>query len=225
MVPKKNPSKDVHRLYPALLSSGLIISLALIAMAFQWKAKKQPVTSCRFTTTEPVGIILESPLIVEKTEAIPKPVKKVQVIDLNQTKGTDNPFEADTFSLIPSELPAETSITPIVLTAPEPVVDTFLIVEKMPQPVGGYQHFYTFLSKAIHYPKLAQRNGTQGKVFVEFIIDKAGNVSNVKVIKGIGSGCDAEAARVVALTRWEPGKQRGTPVTVKMVMPVWFRLH
>ena len=64
----------------------------------------------------------------------------------------------------------------------------------------------------------------EGRVFVEFIINRNGDLSDLKVIRGIGAGCDEEAVRVLALTKWEPGKQRGKPVRVKMILPIHFRL-
>ena len=63
-----------------------------------------------------------------------------------------------------------------------------------------------------------------GKVFVEFVVNRQGELSNVKVIKGIGAGCDEEALRVLALTHWEAGRQRGRPVNVRMVMPISFKI-
>ena len=66
--------------------------------------------------------------------------------------------------------------------------------------------------------------GTEGNVFVEFIVNKNGEPSDLKIIRGIGSGCDEEALRVLSLTKWEPGKQRGKPVRVKMVIQLNFKL-
>jgi len=87
------------------------------------------------------------------------------------------------------------------------------------------ESFYRFIGKTLKYPKRAQYTGTQGKVFIEFVIDKNGHVTNMKVIKGIGSGCDEEAMRVLALTKWQPGRQRGKPVKVRMTMPLNFVLN
>ncbi|MCK6618729.1 MAG: energy transducer TonB [Cyclobacteriaceae bacterium] len=210
-------------MYPALLFSGLTISIAFVAMAFQWRTKKI-LPDCQLPQPETAHLTYESPLVIEKTGAAPKLVKKVPPIDIHQLSISDNPLQLDTFSLTTAELPSETGLDSFTSPTPEPVPDTFLIVEKMPQPVGGFSKFYSFISKTIKYPTQAKRNHTEGKVFVEFVVDRVGNVSDVKVIKGIGSGRYTEAARVLALTRWEPGKQRGVPVVVKMVIPEVFRL-
>jgi protein TonB len=67
--------------------------------------------------------------------------------------------------------------------------------------------------------------GIEGKVFVEFIVDKDGSITEVTVMKGIGSGCDEEAIRVIkAAPKWNPGKQRGQPVKVKLIVPITFKL-
>jgi protein TonB len=97
--------------------------------------------------------------------------------------------------------------------------------QKFPKPEGGLEAFYKFVGKNLKYPKRAQYTHTQGKVYVEFIVDKNGIVSDLKVVKGIGSGCDEEAMRVLALTKWQPGRQRGKPVKVRMTMPLNFVLN
>lgn len=107
---------------------------------------------------------------------------------------------------------------------PEDPTEFFIIVEENPEPTNGYANFYKELSKNLKYPNQARRMGIEGKVFVEFIVNKNGEASDLKVIRGIGSGCDEEAMRVLSLTTWKPGKQRGKPVRVKMVMPISFML-
>ena len=92
----------------------------------------------------------------------------------------------------------------------------------MPEPIGGWAAFYKTLTKNFKYPKQAQRVGANGKVFVEFTVNDKGELSHFKIIKGIGYGCDEEAKRVIALTKWTAGKQRGRPVNVKMVQPIVF---
>jgi len=67
--------------------------------------------------------------------------------------------------------------------------------------------------------------GIEGKVFVQFIVDKAGNITNVTAVKGIGAGCDEEAVRVIkGSPKWKPGKQRGKAVKVRMILPITFKL-
>ena len=86
--------------------------------------------------------------------------------------------------------------------------------------------FYQYVSKHMEYPTQARRMGVQGKVFVQFVVDKDGSLSDVKVLKGIGSGCDKEAVSIIEnAPKWNPGKQRGRPVKVRMVIPIVFQLN
>lgn len=98
-------------------------------------------------------------------------------------------------------------------------------VEKMPEFPGGEQALYEFLAKNIKYPALARENGVEGTVYVKFLVDAKGKISDVSLMKGIGSGCDEEAIRVVQkMPRWSPGTLRGEPVDVYYTLPVKFKL-
>lgn len=101
----------------------------------------------------------------------------------------------------------------------------YMYVEQMPQFPGGTEALAAFVQKNVHYPAVARQNGVQGRVFVSFVIKTDGSVGNVKVTKGIASGCDEEAVRVIkALPRWTPGKQNGRLVPVSYTFPVVFAL-
>jgi protein TonB len=116
---------------------------------------------------------------------------------------------------------------------PEPVVadpdegKVFTYVEEMPSfPNGGEAGMYEYISKNIKYPPLARENGISGRVFVNFIVDKNGNVKDVKVLRGIGGGCDEEAIRVIkSMPDWKPGKQNGRAVQVSFNVPINFTLR
>jgi protein TonB len=223
MIPKKNPSKDVHRYHTIFMCAGLAISLLLISMAFQWKTMKK-ITRCTLPPIETPLLVIEAPFVTEDDKPTSLPKRKVPLIDISQIIPTDEQLPTDTFSFQSVELPhfeLPTTFEP----ADELVPDTFIVVEKMPVPIGGYPAFYQFLSNTIHYPMQAKRRGTEGKVYIEFVVDKNGTPVNMKIIKGIGSGCDAEAVRVIGSSKWEAGRQRGKPVPVKMVLPVSFRIN
>jgi TonB family protein len=103
--------------------------------------------------------------------------------------------------------------------------EIFQIVEVMPQFPGGEPKLMEYISENIQYPQKAIESGIQGRVFVGFVIEPDGSVSNVKLLRGIGGGCDEEAMRVIkSLPRWEPGKQRGKAVRVAYQLPVFFKL-
>jgi protein TonB len=107
----------------------------------------------------------------------------------------------------------------------EEVDEIFTVVEESATPKGGMQAFYEYVGKKLKYPAQARRMGTEGKVFVQFVINKDGSISDVVAIKGIGAGCDEEAVRIIqSAPPWTPGKQRGKPVKQRMVLPITFKL-
>ena len=91
----------------------------------------------------------------------------------------------------------------------------------MPEPIGGI----TEIQKKIIYPEIAKRAGVEGKVYVLAFVDESGTVTDVKLIKGIGAGCDEAAMDAVRKTKFKPGKQRGKPVKVQVSIPVVFKLQ
>jgi protein TonB len=99
--------------------------------------------------------------------------------------------------------------------------EVFVVTETPPVLMGGLSG----LQQQISYPVIARRAGIEGRVFLQFIVEKDGTPSNIAVIRGIGAGCDEEAVRALEHARFRPGKQRGRPVRVKMSLPVNFRLH
>jgi len=110
----------------------------------------------------------------------------------------------------------------------EEVIETpiFTVVEEMPTFPGGDESRVKFLTENIKYPQMAKESGIQGTVFVTFVIDEKGRVADVKVLRGIGGGCDEEAIRVVKMMPpWNAGKQSGKPVRVQFNMPIKFTLN
>ena len=104
--------------------------------------------------------------------------------------------------------------------------EVFTIVDEMPQFPGGESKLMEYVSKNINYPQIARESGIQGRVFVGFVVEPDGSISNVKLLRGIGGGCDEEALRVVnSLPKWKPGKNRGKAVRVSYQIPVFFKLQ
>jgi TonB family protein len=98
-------------------------------------------------------------------------------------------------------------------------------VESSAAPRKGMADFYNDVGKRITYPRMARRLGIEGHVYVEFVIQQSGELTDVKVIKGIGGGCDEEAARIIKLAPpWEPGYQRGRKVRQRYTLPIIFKL-
>ncbi len=101
----------------------------------------------------------------------------------------------------------------------------YTIPEKPAEPIGGLQALSQHITKNLRYPGLARRTGIEGRVFVEFVVEKNGSVSQLRVIKGIDKACDQEAVRLIkSFTKWQPGKHQGKIVRVKRSFPVLFKL-
>ena len=102
----------------------------------------------------------------------------------------------------------------------------YVIVEQMPEFPGGDKGFYQYIADNIKYPAKAREKGIKGLVYVNFIVEPDGSVSNIKVLREIGGGCDEEAVRVVeSMPKFKPGMQDGEAVRVSYTVPVFFRLE
>ncbi|MEI8047788.1 MAG: energy transducer TonB [Bacteroidota bacterium] len=120
----------------------------------------------------------------------------------------------------------EVAVEKVEVIEVEEAKPVFTIVEEMPSFPGGESERNKFLADNIVYPQQATENGIQGTVYISFVVDSKGNVTDVKILRGIGGGCDEEALRVVKLMpKWHPGKQNGKQVRVLFNMPIYFKLQ
>ncbi len=227
MEAKKNPSKDLSLQRNKFFLIGLAVSITLAITAFEWRTVKVPPVIPDLNPIE-TGTLLIVPITNIEPPAAPEPIRKMEIKKIVQLNPesiivTKNTTEKENKEFVIEAQPNSSNVS--IAIEPEPADTTFfIVVEKKPEPANGYKSFYQQLSRNLKYPNQAKRMGVEGKVFVEFIVNKNGESTDLKIIKGIGAGCDEEAMRVLALTKWEPGKQRGKPVRVKMVMPISFML-
>ncbi|HEY5744639.1 MAG TPA: TonB family protein [Chryseolinea sp.] len=143
-----------------------------------------------------------------------------------QTETTTGAPDGPLDGAVPIESSGPVAADPVVATpvAVEPV-KVFVHPEVMPQYEGGMEGLAKYMRKNLKYPAVARRMGTEGLVFVSFIIDIDGHISEAKVIKGISKECDEEAVRVVSkMPSWIAGRQGNAPVIVRMVLPIKFQL-
>lgn len=130
--------------------------------------------------------------------------------------------------LPPAVSDSETVEAPPMVQAPgeaPAAAEIYSVTEQMPQYPGGIPALTAFLSRNLVYPAKAQEAGIQGKVIVRFVVGNDGSLSDVKVVRGIGGGCDEEALRVIRkMPKWNPGKQNGKAVKVYYSQPISFRL-
>ncbi len=133
---------------------------------------------------------------------------------------------AFSFTVSNSVIAQDTKTKPEVVVIKTQEGDIFTVVEQMPRFPGGDDARIKFLKENIKYPDEARKQGISGTVFVSFVVEKDGSISNVKLLRGIGGGCDKEALRVVSmLPNYEPGLQDGKPVRTQFNLPISFKLN
>ena len=128
----------------------------------------------------------------------------------------------------PVDLKVEKYVEKPLIVTDDPVEkqETFITAEEMPFYTGGETERLKFLSDNIKYPQQASELGIQGTVYLQFVVDSKGNITDVKIMRGIGGGCEEEALRVIKMMpAWHPGKQNGKAVRVLYTMPVSFKLQ
>ncbi len=218
---KKNPKLILERKRGQFFLIGLTVSLAFVITAFEWRTPEKMGIIDRFD--QDIWDDADVIPITKIPQPKPPPPKPIIPTKIEETKEEVKPPPNLVVNIdeTPIEIPAIPELTD------EKVEETiFDVVEVMPSPANGLSEFYRFLGQHIKYPKQARRMGVEGRVYVQFIIDEEGNLTHLEVARGIGAGCDEEALRVLALAEpWKPGKQRGRPVKVRMMVPIVFRLQ
>jgi protein TonB len=221
---KKNPEADLFKKSSFYMSIGLMASLLLTVMAFEWKSYDDNELVNLGTLDADFEELQDIP-ITEQPPPPPPQVTPPEIIEVPDEEEIEEEIEVN----LDVEVTEETVIEDVVFEeAPEEEAadEIFQFVEDQPAPIGGMKAFYEYVSKNMKYPAQARRMGVEGKVYVSFVVGKEGEITDVQVLKGIGAGCDEEAIRVLSgAPKWKPGKQRGRPVRVRMQLPIIFKLN
>ncbi len=224
MEEKKSPKANLENKKLMFIQIGLIISLAVAWAVFEIKSyDKREVVDLGRT----VEVVEEEMVEITKQEQKPQPVEvpkqttQIQVVEDDvEVDDVEINAEVDQNEQIEEYVPVEVEEEEIQ------EAEIFTIVEEMPEFPGGMNKLAEYLGKNIKYPQMARESGIQGRVFVQFVVEPDGSVSNVAVMRSLGGGCDEEAIRVVkSMPKWKAGKQRGKPVRVSYILPVNFKLQ
>jgi protein TonB len=223
MEAKKTESASLKNKSGFFFNIGLFVSMCLVVLAFEWRKYDDGPLADLGQISDDFEELLEIP----PTEIPPPPPPKIQqpeIIEVPDEEEIEEEIEVD----LDVEITEETVIEDIIVEeAPEEEVadEVFTIVEDAATPPGGYQAFYEYVGKRLKYPAQARRMGIEGKVYVQFVVDKDGSLTEVQAVKGIGAGCDEEAVRVLqSAPKWSPPKQRGKPVKQRIILPITFKL-
>ena len=204
---------------------GMVIALAIVLFGFEWKSYDK--IEFELGIREDVELVEEIVIQTEQKIKPPAPKPPPQTTILNIV---EDDVEIDDEIIIDAEIDQDTEIEeyiPVEIEEEEIVeAEIFTVVEESPSFPGGDIARIKFLQQNIDYPTMARESGIQGTVYVTFVVEPDGKVSNVQILRGIGGGCDEEAVRVIkAMPRWNAGKQRGKPVRVQFNMPIKFTLQ
>jgi protein TonB len=220
---RKNPKSDLERKKSWLFQIGMIIALVAVMTAFEYRSyDKSVILLSRDTFRElPEDLV---PVTVHKKKQLPPPVPKIQLHIVEDLKENLGDFTLDALAgedtPVPEYLP--TTIKEEIIPDDIPVT----ISEIMPQFPGGVPALYRYLKNHVQYPVSAKEMGYQGTVYLSFVVEKDGSISNVVILRSVGGGCDEEAIRVVkSMPDWSPGTQMGRPVRVIYNLPIKFTLQ
>ncbi len=225
---KKSPKADLESKKLTFTLIGLVVTLCVVWRVFEYKSyDKQSLDGLQVA----VEVIEEEMVEITKQEQpkVQPPQPKPQV---TQIEVVEDDVEVEDEIEINAEVDQNEVIEEYEFTPPEieeeEIVEAeiFKVVEEMPEFPGGAAKLMEYIQKNIKYPIMARESDIQGRVFVNFVVEPDGSISNVTVMRGIGGGCDEEAVRVVnSMPNWKPGKQRGSAVRCAYTVPIIFKLQ
>ena len=226
---KKTPKADLENKKSTWLLVGYGIVLAFMFIAFEWTKRDIKIDTSQAIT----DLVFEEeiiPITEQPEQAAPPPPPAAPPIAETLTIVEDDADVEETTIATSEETnqAVEIKYVPVAVEEEEPEEQTiFEVVEQMPEfPNGGMAGLMQYLSKNIKYPTIAQENGTQGRVTVQFVVNRDGSIVDAKVLRGVDPYLDKEAIRVISsMPKWKPGMQRGKAVRVKYTVPVMFRLQ
>jgi len=230
MDPRKTEKADLESKRSLFVQIGLIVVLAIILLAFEWKQYER--AKLELGVRDNVEVIEE--VVIQTEQEVAKPPAPAPPPQTTILEIVDNDVTVDDIS-IDAETDENTQMEEYVAPPPSSVevkdeeiveAEIFTVVEESPSFPGGEEARIRFLQENIEYPQMARESGIQGTVYMTFVVEPSGSVSAVRVLRGIGGGCDEEAIRVIQkMPKWNPGKQRGKPVRVQFTMPIKFTLQ
>ncbi|MBQ9641327.1 MAG: energy transducer TonB [Bacteroidaceae bacterium] len=234
---KKSKRADLEGQKSTGLLVGYIIALATMFAAFEYTTRDYVETDVVYSTSSFVSeeevVPITQPIF---TAAPPPPADAPQVAEIldivdNETEIVEEEIETSESTTEAISGPVAHVSGPVMAGPPAATQEegdegeVFEIVEQNPSFPGGMDALTKWLSKNLKYPASAQENNIQGRVLVQFVVNKDGSIVDPKVIRSVDPALDKEALRVVsAMPKWQPGKQRGKTVRVRFTLPVTFRL-
>lgn len=222
---KKNPKIDTERQRMPLMLVGLFVTAAFVSLMFSFQSEDKDTSSGddynKKSKIEFEKVPEDEPPPPEETPPPPPETPEAPPPPSEDPKAVEDEKDQSKSSMTNTPPPVVGPVKKI-----EKVVEEILdIVEEEPEFPGGEEAMMKFLQTNIKYPPMAIQMGDQGKVYVRFVVEPDGSISNAEVARGVTTEIDREALRVVnTMPKWKPGKQRGRAVRVRIVVPIVFKL-
>lgn len=224
---KKTPKANLENKKTMAILIGLVLALGIMFIAFEWSKNEIKVYEDAIQ-----GEFVEDEEMIEVTfrdETPPPPAPPIQetvlsdIIDIRENK---EDIQTKDFNSEDDKNKKVVIQAPIAAPVEDPEENRIhVVVERMPEFPGGEAAMNQFINRTIRYPVIAQENGIQGRVVVQFVVNTDGKIVDVEVVRGVEESLDKEAVRVVkAMPPWNPGRQGGKNVRVKYTLPIRFRI-
>lgn len=226
---KKNDNVNLEKRKGIFLQLGLVISLSLCLIAFEWTSGEKGANEFdtgndEIIEEEMIPITEMEEIQPETPPEIPKVTEIFEIVEDDVEIDNEILFEDDDM-----DLDEEIQMYDFVVDEEqeEQEEEIFVVVEDMPTFRGGdVNKFRDWVQRRVKYPQIAAENGIQGKVFIMFVVEPDGSVSNVQIMRGVDPALDEESIKAVqASPKWIAGKQRGAPVRVRFSITVNFQLQ
>ncbi|MFA5668296.1 MAG: energy transducer TonB [Balneolaceae bacterium] len=212
---RKNRNVDLKNSYALLLQFGLIVTLLVMIGAAKLDIYSEPAIPTMIGDKE--DIVIETVIQTKTIKTPPPPPRPPVPIEVPN----DQALEVEIINFN-TELNLDGHV--YMPQSPDPIEDEDIVhlqVERMPELIGGLAG----LQKKVKYPEMAARAGIEGRVTIQFVVNKKGEIENPQVIRGIGGGCDEEALKAVMQSKFKPGMQNGRFVRVQYSLPIVFKLQ
>lgn len=223
---KKSRKADLQNKRGLLLEIGLIVALLAVIVAFSYTPGEHRIDKVDLNYGPIEEEMTDITIQDQKPPEMPKKVEMNVITDMLQVVTNDTKITTDVDF---AEFDESTEIVQQVVVKEEEIVEEeiFVTAETMPSFMGGdLGVFRNWVQKQLNYPPIAQENGIQGKVIIQFVVEKDGRLTNVQVLSTPDRSLSEEAVRVLQLSpRWSPGKQRNQPVRIKYTLPIDFRIQ
>lgn len=226
MESKKTDKAELEKKKGLFLEIGYVIALALVLLGFEWTKSDMNISS--------LGVLPdlagEEEIVPITRQELQKPIipPKPQKVILELNIVEDDVELEDDLVIDDFEASQDDEIEVMVMQEEEESeAEVFYIVEDMPLFQGqGLEAFRSYIQASIKYPPIAMENGISGIVYVNFVVNKKGEISSISLIRGVDPSLDNEVIRALkGAPKWTPGMQRGKPVNVSMSIPVKFILQ